>query len=67
MTFLTHPNKVDNTQEYSIAYDQLLSNSEEILKYFPTYQGKLLPNKTYLLNVLNTLEPGLIAKTVKEL
>ena len=32
MTFLTHPNKVDNTQDYSIAYDQLLNNSEEILK-----------------------------------
>ena len=32
MTFLTHPNKVENTQDYSIAYDQLLSNSEEILK-----------------------------------
>ena len=42
-------------------------NAEEFLKYFPNYQGKLLPNKTYLLNVLNTLEPGLIAKTVREL
>ena len=44
-----------------------MENSEEILKYFPDYKGKNLPNKTYLLNVLNTLEPGLIAKTVKEL
>jgi hypothetical protein len=34
MTFLTHPNKVENTQDYSIAYDQLLSNSEEILKAY---------------------------------
>ena len=32
MTFLTHPNKVANTQNYSVPYDQLLSNSEEILK-----------------------------------
>ena len=32
MTFLTHTNKVANTQDYSVAYDQLLSNSEEILK-----------------------------------
>jgi len=32
MSFLNHPNKVDNTQDYSIPYDQLLNNSEEILK-----------------------------------
>ncbi len=40
-------------------------NASQILKYFPDYQGKNLPNKKYLLNVLNTLEPGLIAKTIK--
>ena len=37
------------------------------MEYFPDYKGKLLPNKQYLLNVLNTKEPGLIAKTIKEL
>ena len=38
-----------------------------LMKYFPEYKGKMLPNKQYLLNILNTLEPGLIAKTIKEL
>ena len=43
------------------------NNAQDILKYFPDYQGDILPNKGYLLNILNTLEPGLIAKTVKDL
>ena len=46
MTFLTHPNKVENTQDYSIAYDQLLSNSEEILKDVDSLLDKADVSKT---------------------
>ena len=46
MTFLTHPNKVDNTAEYSVPYDQLLSNSEEILKDVDSLLDKADVSKT---------------------
>ena len=46
MTFLTHPNKVENTQDYSIPYDQLLSNSEEILKEVDSLLEKADVSKT---------------------
>ena len=36
-------------------------NAQDILRYIPKYQGDILPNKSFLLNILNTLEPGLIA------
>jgi len=44
-----------------------MDNSTNILKYFPEFTGKVLPNKQYMLDVLNTVEPGLIIKTLKEM
>ena len=32
-----------------------MDNSPEILKYFPDFTGKVLPNKQYMMDVLNTV------------
>ena len=44
-----------------------MDNSTEILKYFPNFTGNTLPNKQYMMDVLNTVQPGLIIKTLKEM
>ena len=44
-----------------------MDNSSEILKYFPNFTGSVLPNKQYMIDVLNTVQPGLIIKTLKEM
>ncbi len=36
-----------------------------MMKYFPDYSNKTLPSKQYLMNVINTLDPGLMIKTIK--
>ena len=35
------------------------------MKYFPDFKGKTLPSKTYLMNVINTLDRGLMERTIK--
>ena len=37
------------------------------MKYFPDYKHKQLPSKQYLINVVNTLDPGLIIDTLKKI
>ena len=37
------------------------------MKYFPDYQNKIHPNKTFMLNVVNTIDPGLIIRTIKRI
>ena len=41
-----------------------MNNSKNVLKYFPNYSNKIYPNKSYMLNVLNTIDPGLVVKTI---
>lgn len=41
-----------------------MPNSKEILKYFPDYSAKILPSKQFMINILNTLDPGLVIKTI---
>lgn len=36
-----------------------------MMKYFPDYTKKTLPSKSYLMNVINTLDPGLMVKTIQ--
>ena len=42
-------------------------NKEFLLKYFPDFKGKTLPSKQYLINIINTLDKGLIEKTLKDI
>ena len=44
-----------------------MQNANDILKYFPDYANKIYPNKKFMMNVLNTLDPGLIIKTLKDI
>ncbi len=44
-----------------------MPNAANVLKYFPTYSSKVLPSKKYMINVLNTLDPGLIIKTIQNI
>ena len=44
-----------------------MPNAVNVLKYFPTYSSKVLPSKKYMINVLNTLDPGLIVKTIQSI
>jgi hypothetical protein len=44
-----------------------MPNAANVLKYFPTYSQKVLPSKKYMINVLNTLDPGLIIKTIQNI
>jgi hypothetical protein len=41
-----------------------MDNSVNVLKYFPDFSKRIFPNKQYMLDVLNTLNPGLIIKTL---
>ena len=43
------------------------NNSDILLKYFPDFKGKALPSKKYMINVINTLDPGLIETTLKDI
>ena len=38
-----------------------------VLKYFPHFAKTKLPNKQYMMNVLNTLNPGIILETLKDI
>ena len=35
-------------------------DKDKILRYFPSFKGKTLPSKQYLMNVVNTIDKGLI-------
>ena len=37
-----------------------MKNASEIIKYFPNYAKTLYPNKDFMINILNTLDPGLV-------
>ncbi len=38
-----------------------------INRYFPDFPGDSLPNKQYLVNVLNTVVPNLVMDTIKKI
>ena len=40
---------------------------KEIIRYFPDFPGDSLPNKQYLVNVLNTVVPNLVMDTIKKI
>ena len=61
------PNFAEFSTERIWASIRNMDNAQNILKYFPDFTGKVLPNKQYLLDVLNTVEPGLIIKTLKDM
>ena len=44
-----------------------MPSSQDILKYFPDYPVNVYPNKQYMMDILNTLDPGLIIKTIKDI
>jgi|ETNmetMinimDraft_30_1059905.scaffolds.fasta_scaffold219438_1 hypothetical protein len=44
-----------------------MKNKDDILKYFPDYHENVYPFRQYLMDVLNTLDPGLVIKTIKDL
>lgn len=37
------------------------------MKYFPDYSKKTLPSKSYLMNVINTIDPGLMIRTIQSI
>ena len=39
----------------------------EISKYFPEAMGEALPNKEYMVNILNTVIPNCIIDTIKQI
>jgi hypothetical protein len=43
---------------------QRMPNKDMVLKYFPDCTKSKLPNKKYMINVINTLNPGIIHKTI---
>ena len=43
------------------------ANASKMLKYFPDYSGKTLPSKKYLMNVINTIDRGLMIRTIQEI
>lgn len=44
-----------------------MDNKDVVLKYFPHFAKTKLPNKQYMMNVLNTLNPGIILETLKDI
>lgn len=44
-----------------------MPNAGEIMKYFPDYGNNIYPNKRFMMNVLNTIDPGLIVKTLRDI
>ena len=44
-----------------------MPNSSQILLYFPNFSPKVFPNKQYMINIVNTLDPGLIIETLKQI
>ena len=43
------------------------TKKDMLLKYFPDFKGKNLPSKQYLINVINTLDRGLIESCLKDI
>jgi hypothetical protein len=35
--------------------------------YFPNYSNKTLPSKQYLMNVINTIDQGLMIRTIQQI
>jgi len=46
---------------------QRMPNKDMVLKYFPDCTKSKLPNKKYMINVINTLNPGIILQTIKDI
>ena len=46
---------------------QKMDNKDMVLKYFPEVTKSKLPNKKYMMNVINTLNPGIIYKTLQDI
>ena len=46
---------------------QRMANKDTVLKYFPQFTKSKLPNKKYMINVINTLTPGIIHKTIQDI
>ena len=46
---------------------QRMANKDMVLKYFPQFGKSKLPNKKYMMNVINTLNPGIIFQTIKDI
>ncbi len=44
-----------------------LKTDPNVTVYFPTYSKSRLPNKKYLLNVVNTIKPGSIISAIKKI
>ena len=44
-----------------------MNNAADVLKYFPDYKNKIYPNKKFMLNILNTIDPGLVISTIKDM
>ena len=61
------PNYADFSTERIWNSIKSMPNSSQILLYFPSFSPKVFPNKSYMINIVNTLDPGLIIKTLKEI
>ena len=46
---------------------QRMANKDMVLKYFQQFGKSKLPNKKYMMNVINTLNPGIIHKTIQDI
>ena len=44
-----------------------IKNDKDILTYLPDYSKKKTPNREFLVNIINTLYPGVIKKLVMKL
>jgi len=49
------PNFAEFSTERIWGSIQNMENAREILKYFPDFTKKVLPNKQYMMDVLNTV------------
>ena len=49
------PNFAEFSTERIWASIRNMDDAQNILKYFPNFTGKVLPNKQYMLDVLNTV------------
>jgi len=61
--------KVPNWEETTtkIIWNEMRSKFPQVVEYFPKYPKTRLPEKSYLLNVMNTVVPDSIHKAVCDL
>ncbi len=53
--------------EISVKYVWSCAKKNElIMKFFPNFNGKRIPTKSYLFNVCNTVQPNSIVKLIYE-